>query len=219
MKGRFIAALLLWACTPVSKETSAVSLVVRVGTDDRRPLNGVAIRAGNRTLGQTGPDGVLQTRAAAAPGTALHLTAACPPDHQPAPPADRTVVVRHRRDRQTGRLYPLEAAFTCVPRQRTHVVIVRASPPCVLPVRVTGMPPLYTDPDGVAHVAVTGPPDQEIEIVLDTGDRPTLRPLMPRRRLRLPERSRFLVFDQVFTEEKPKKRAARRQSHPGPRRL
>jgi len=217
--GRFIAALLLCACAPVSKEAFDVSLIVRVGTDDRRPLNGVTVCADDRPLGQTGPDGILQTRVAAAPGTALRLTAACPPNHQPGSPADRTVVVRHRRDRQTGRLYPLEATFTCVPGQRTHVVIVRASPPCVLPVQVTGMPLLHTDPDGVAHVAVTGAPDQEIEIVLDTGGRPTLRPLMPRRRLRLPERPRFLVFDQVFTEEKPKKRPARRQSHPGPRRL
>ncbi len=201
-------------------ETDPVPLVVLVRDHRRAPLAGAAIEIDGAVVGVTGGDGLLETALSGPDGRRVDVVLSCPEGLIPAGDSRREITVRRMRPVAAvdDRLATVETCFACAPAMREHLLVVRTDGRAGLPVLVNGEAAATTGPSGAAHVVVSRPPGEEIEVVLDTATNENLRPRSPSRRLRLPEEPRLILFDQRFDERKPKV-APRRRKAALPRRL
>lgn len=216
----FLALAALAGCAVA--EAPLVEVIVQIVDDEGAPLQGAAVSVGNQWSGRTDENGRYGFEAPLPDGLRLSMEVECPEGYSPVSPAPETVRIRHLEATPDGgpALAPIRREAACAPRIRSHVLIIRTDGRPDLPVEVTGGLLTETDRQGIAHVAVSGAPGDEIRVVIDTSARPELRPSSPSRRLVLPPRSRFLVFEQSFEERVEKRRRKKkRRRFAGPRRL
>jgi hypothetical protein len=111
---------------------------------------------------------------------------------------------------QTGPI-PVSVELVCEPLLQAIVLMVSTDRRAELPIKTSGRTIAWTDGDGVAQKIITGRPGDEIEVMIDTSEKPRLRPAAPSRRFRIPMRPEILVFEQAFKEEKPKPKQRRKK--------
>jgi hypothetical protein len=216
-----VALSMLAGCTEGGDRAAAVAIEVSVRDDDGALLPGAAILVDGADAGETTGDRVLVTRTREAPGTPVSVSVRCPAGYVAAGAESLQLMVRHLRPMggSAASLSPLGARFSCTPLLKEHVLVVRTGGRAALPIRVTGVEVGRTDEVGVSHHLVKGRPGEEVQVVIDTAAEPRLRPASPQRRLKLPAKESFLVFDQAFDERREPARKARRNRNAGPRRL
>ncbi len=222
---RLTVALLictLASCSSPSSKRAEVQLMARVTDDYGEPFSGAVVQIGD-AHGKSDRNGNFETTSWAPEGSPVRAKVVCPPDHRPVGGHAKTITVRHLRSigGDNPGLSHLEIHFVCEPTVRQHVLIVRTDGRPGLPVMVTGTHAMTTNEDGLAAHVVSGAPGDEIMVVIDTSQQPGLRPDRPSRRMVLPGRSRFLIFDQNFEVKKTpaRKKKKRRKARVGPRRL
>jgi hypothetical protein len=213
---------LLTGCANGEEATKSTTLHVIVSNNDGEPLKGVSVSVDGFQAGVTDAKGRVSAVLGGPDGRLVAIDIQCPDGWTPTKGIHRDLRLRHMRPLGEPRedLAPLESHFVCSFPTRSHVLIVHTDGRADLPVMVTGKRVGTTDSHGVAQVVIVGAPGDEVLVRLDTDDNPLLRPASPSRRLILPDKSRFLVFEQEFeSREKRAKKTRRRKSGGGPRRL
>jgi hypothetical protein len=182
--------------------------VVRVSGGPDRPVPGATVLHGAQQVGVSGEDGLIQLRTSGAEGEMLAFRVACP-DGYKSPSEPLSIVLRRLG---TGARAP-EYAARCEPTSRTLVVVVRAEKVAGLPVRHLGSEVARTDADGIAHVLLRAPPEESVELVLDTSGHPRLKPQQPTARFDVGAQDALHLFEQEFQSDPPPRRPR------GPRRI
>lgn len=193
-----------------------LAIEVRDGAD--QVVEGALVRVDGRDLGQSGPHGQLLVLLRGVEGQSVTVTHSCPQGYEASEPAETIVVLRRLSDSpESPVLVPIPVKLSCRALLRQVVLLVRTEPAARLPVRALGKEVARTDADGVAQVLLRGQADEEVEVALDTGEHPRLRPVSPTRRIRFSDKPQLLVFDQPF-EAAAWRRRPRTRAH-RPRRL
>jgi hypothetical protein len=174
-------------------------------------VRGARVLARGRTVGESGEDGLIHLRTSGSEGQMLAFRVACPEGHT-SPAGPLSVVLRRLRERARAPEY----SARCNPTLRTLVVVVRAENAAALPIRYLGKEVGRTDRDGVAHVLLRAPPEESVELVLDTSGQPRLRPQSPTARFDVGAQDSVRLFEQAFrTEPLPRRpRGPRRSAGP-----
>jgi hypothetical protein len=201
-------------------ENEPVPLLVRVHDHRREPLAGAEVAVDGTPAGATGVDGSIEAALSGPEGRRVQLGLGCPDGLIPSGDAAREITLRRLSPVVAGarRLAPIETTFTCAPTLREHLLVVRTDRRAGLPVLVGGEVAAETGSAGTAHAVIRQAPGEEIEVVLDTSGSDELRPRSPSRRLRLPEESRIVLFDQRF-DERWQRAAPKRRGVALPKRL
>lgn len=171
---------------------------VAVFGDPGQPLADVEISHGARPVGRTGDDGVLRLSLRGAEGRAVALDVHCPEGYR-SPSQPLAIVLRRLAEDD---LHPEWRAY-CEPLLRTLVIAVRAEHGPNLPVSMLGREVGRTDALGAAHVLVRSPPDESVELVLDTSASPGLRPQNPSARFEVPAHDDVALLSQHFDAPRP----------------
>jgi hypothetical protein len=190
-----LASLFAAACGGKALEPE-YGLSIRVESDPGRPLAGAEVRLRDQRVGTTDASGVVKVKSRGAEGSVLSFQITCPDGYQ-SPSRPLSVVLRRlsQRDR-----FP-EYATACRPTERTLVVAVRAEHGPNLPVMYLGREIARTDRSGAAHVSLKSPPEETVELALDTTENPRLRPRSPSARFRVGQADDLVVLDESFQLE------------------
>jgi hypothetical protein len=201
------AALATHAACSARRAERGYDFLVRVTSGPDRPVAGATVLQKGAPVGVSGEDGLIHLRTTGSEGQMLAFRVSCPEGHT-SPSEPLSIVLRRLRERTRSPEY----AAHCAPTLRTLVVVVRAENAAALPIRHLGNEVGRTDEQGVAHVLLRAPPDESIELVLDTSGHPRLRPQLPTARFDVGPQDALHLFEQRF-EWEPAPRRAR-----GPRR-
>jgi hypothetical protein len=216
----FIFTILLSGCAPASHSPSPdrQDFPVRffVTDDEQMPVPGSMIIVNQRTL-YVSPRGTATFLLHGKEGDAVVARVVCPAGWRPSQSDEKPLILKNITAGNTVGGQTGELSFTCIPEQKKHVLIVQCNQP-LLPVQINGKTVMHTNRDGIAQLVLSGPPGDRILLQLSTEEHPFLTPRNPSLVVTLPDKRKFLVFEQSFEESRParRKRKARRQ---GPRRL
>ncbi|HEX4339105.1 MAG TPA: hypothetical protein VH062_24525 [Polyangiaceae bacterium] len=175
---------------------SDYGLSIRVDSDPGRPLTGAQVKLGDKKIGVTGQSGVVKAIAHGAEGDVLSFEITCPEGYQ-SPSRPLAVVLRRLSEKDRVPEYVAE----CRPTERTLVVAVRAEHGPNLPVMYLGREVARTDRSGAAHLSLRSPPEETVELSLDTSSNPRLRPHEPSARFRVGQADDLVVLDENFQLE------------------
>ena len=192
---------LLLGCAP-AQQLSTYRIALRVQSDPGRPLGKARVLFEGKAAGVSDERGLVQLSVSGAEGGSVNLAVECPPGYRsPAAPISALLRRANESDRHA------EYAVLCPPVFRTVVIAVRADRGANLPILQLGREVGRTDGAGAAHVVLKSPPEESLELTLDTSANPALRPHNPTTRFRVGQSDDILVFNQVFNLDPAKKRA------------
>ena len=215
-----LASLLLFVGCNRGQKIESVALLVTVSDLSNTPISDVAVSVDKKVSGLTDRSGVVTVPVTGTEGRPISVTARCPEGYRAGKGAETELTLRilHPLGDAEAPPLPIAANLVCSKVTQQFVLVVRTNQSKELPIVVGGRTAARTDADGVAQTVLTGPIGEEIEVVLDTDDYPTLSPRSPSRRLVIPDTPQILVFDQDFKELKKAKRK-KRPGRLGPRRI
>lgn len=180
---------------PVSR-SYPVQIVAHGDAD--KPLAGVEILLGKRTVGTTDDAGSVRLSLKGNEGDVAVLGVKCP-DTFASPEASLSVGLRHFADGSP----PPRFETHCVPLVRSFVVGIRTENGAHLPILRLDKAIGKTDDYGVAHVLVQAAPHDQVALTLDTSDNPLLRPQNPTLTFAAPDHDQLVLLEQKFTVQKP----------------
>lgn len=175
--------------------------IVALG-DGEKPLAGVELLLGKRTLGTTDAAGTLKLSLKGNEGDVVSLGVKCP-DTYGSPETSLNVGLRHFAEGSP----PPRFETRCIPLVRSFVVGIRAENGAHLPIVRLAKTIGKTDDFGVAHVLVQAAPHDQVVLTLDTTDFPLLRPQMPKLSFAAPDHDELVLLEQKFTVFRPVVRA------------
>lgn len=188
---------------------------IRVFGDPTMPMKGARVTYKGKEVGVTNDAGTVDFKLTGAEGQIYELMVKCP-DGFTSPP--KAIAVALRRLAESARP---EYRADCPPSLRKVVVAVRADNGKDLPVMHLGREVARTDESGAAHVLLTVPPNQLVQLKLSTDDPAAkdLRPQNPIASFEVKDRDEVLVFDQKFKVERKVIRYRAKAKPTGPRPL
>lgn len=196
-----LTSFITFACARPRQATRSYPAIITIDAGPDRPVAGAAVLSGGRQLGVSDPQGRLSAAFSGAEGQVLDLVVQCPEGYR-SPEKGISVALRAIAD--TDRRPEYHAR--CEPLLRTLVVAVRAVHGANLPVLYLGREVARTDRDGAAHVLVQRPSDDSVELVLDTHERPELRPRNPSVRFQVGAEDEVVVFEPPLQVPPPPKK-------------
>jgi hypothetical protein len=199
-----LCALALSGCQeePAIKEYEAS---LKIYGDPGRPLAGAEVTHGADRVGASDADGQVSMQLRGTEGQILVVVVHCPKGYRS--PAQATSILLRRVSEQDR---SPEYQARCEPLLRTVVVAVRADKGPSLPVLYLGQEVARTDSAGAAHFMLKSPPEDSLELILDTSQNPGLRPQNPSARFQIAGQDELLVFSQKFELPPPKPPKIRR---------
>ena len=167
------------------------------------PLPGVEISmAGGKTLGVTGPGGDLMVTLAGKEGTTVPFRVVCPDGYRPPREMPALTLRRFTGLDPQAAARGVEVTIECLPAERIAALVLKTGQPD-LPVLAQGREVARTDAAGVAHAMVSLPPNSTFRVVLDTSEKPTLRPQHPATTFTLADADDIFLVDQRFEVDEP----------------
>lgn len=204
---------LLWGCAP-AQQVSSYRIALRVQSDPGRPLGKARVLFEGRAAGVSDERGLVQLSVSGSEGGNVKLAVECPEGYRSPSEAISAVLRRaNEGDRHA------EYSVSCPPVFRTVVIAVRADRGANLPILQLGREVGRTDGSGAAHVVLKSPPEESLELTLDTSSNPALRPHNPTTRFRVGQSDEILVFNQAFNLDPAKKRVGGAARARGPIRI
>lgn len=191
-----LSCAVLSACPAASPSEGARLLRVVVRDDRGQALPDVPVEVEGLSATSTAADGSASISLGPTGAPRARVAVNCPA-------AYRAVEPRHVVRTRALSSSTLELAFVCRPRLRTLAVVVRAVGGEGLVLRADGEALGEVAADGTLHVVLERPPESELRLMLDTGDRP-LTPRNPARELRVADRDELVVFDEQLALVKPR---------------
>jgi hypothetical protein len=165
--------------------------------DADKPLAGVQILLGKRTLGTTDAAGTVRLSLKGNEGDVAALSVKCP-DTFASPEASLSVGLRHFAEGSP----PPRFETRCVPLVRSFVVGIRTQNGAHLPILRLEKTIGKTDEYGVAHLLVQAAPHDLVTLTLDTTDSPLLRPQKPTLTFAAPDHDELILLEQKFTVQR-----------------
>ncbi len=166
--------------------------------DAEKPLAGVEILLGKRTVGTTDDAGIVRLSLKGNEGDVAVLSVKCP-DTFASPEASLSVGLRHFAEGSP----PPRFETRCVPLVRSFVVGIRTENGARLPILRLNKVVGKTDDFGVAHVLLQAAPHDQVVLTLDTTDSPLLRPQKPTLTFAAPDHDELVLLEQKFTVQRP----------------
>jgi hypothetical protein len=195
--------LLLPSCERVKgllgeKEVAPVSRsypvqIVAFG-DANKPLAGVELLLGKRTVGTTDAAGSLKLSLKGNEGDVVNLSVKCPESFA-SPEGSLSVGLRHFAEGSP----PPRFETRCIPLVHSFVVGIRTENGANLPILRLDKTIGKTDDFGVAHLLVQAAPHDQVALTLDTTDFPMLRPQKPTLSFAAPDHDELVLLEQKFT--------------------
>jgi hypothetical protein len=168
------------------------------------PLAGVAISMnGGKLLGVTGPGGDLMITLTGKEGTTVPFRVACPDGYRPPRQMPALTLRRFTGLDPATAARGVEVSIECLPAERLAALVLKTGEPD-LPVLAQGREVARTDDSGIAHALVSLPPNSTFRVVVDTSDRPQLRPQHPATTLTLADADDIFLIDQRFEVDRPR---------------
>ena len=171
--------------------------VIHVEGDPGQALAGAQVTFKNKPIGVTDTNGVLQFKLKGTDGQVFDLSVKCPDGYE-SPTKPVSVTLRKLADPKAMPEYRV----SCPPTLRTVVVAIRAENGPDLPVIYLGRERTRTDQSGAAHLVLQVPPNQPIQLKLDTGSSKDLKPESPSQTLQVKNEDDVFVLEQQFKIER-----------------
>ncbi len=171
--------------------------IVALGDADK-PLAGVEILLGKRSVGTTDAAGTLKLSLKGNEGDVVSLSVKCP-DTFASPEGSLKLGLRRFAEGSP----PPRFETRCVPLVRSFVVGIRTENGARLPILRLDKTIGKTDDFGVAHVLVQAAPHEQVALTLDTTDFPLLRPQKPTLSFAAPDHDELVLLEQKFTVQRP----------------
>ncbi len=191
-------AVLVLGCSEPPPQAEEYQLGLTIYGDPGKPVAGARVSQGARPIAESDAEGRVAISSSGSEGQVLAFQVHCPEGYR-SPPQPISVVLK--RVAESDRRPEYQAH--CEPLLRTAVVAVRAEHGPDLPVLYLGREVARTDSSGAAHFMLKSPPDDSIEITLDTSQYPKLRPHNPSARFQVAQRDDVFVFEQTFRAPPP----------------
>jgi hypothetical protein len=185
--------------------------VIHVEGDPGQPLAGTQVAFKSKQIGVTDGNGVLQFKLKGTDGQVFDLSVKCPEGYE-SPSKPVSVTLRKLADPKAMPEYRV----TCPPTLRTVVVAVRAENGPNLPVVYLGRERTRTDQSGAAHLVLQVPPNQPVQLKLDTSGSKDLKPESPSQTLQVKDSDDVFVLEQEFKIERKYVPRYRRPKSSGP---
>jgi len=186
--------------------------LVHVEGDPGQAISGARLSHKNREIGVTDGNGTVELALRGRDGQVFELAIGCPEGYR-APAKGLVVTVRKLAEENTMPEYRVQ----CAPMLRTVVVAVRAENGPNLPVVFLGRERTRTDQSGAAHLVLEVPPNQSVQVKLDTSESSDLRPRSPTATFDIQDQDDVIVLEQRFeVERKYVRRGRTRSSGPTP---
>lgn len=203
------------ACSDAAPPPERFAVVLRAQRASGEAVAQARVWADGRAIGATSELGILRAELQGREGTAVELTAACPPAYRTEQPT-RRLVLRRVQPPAGARPEPLQLTVHCQPLERAAAIVVLTAGRQAggLPIRVRGEVVGQTEIDGSAHVLIKASPHAPLRVELDTSSRPDLRPRNPVHTFQLGEHDGILLVEQRFTAPAPPNRRARASAPP-----
>ncbi len=193
--GVWLSVCLWSACTPATNAAAVLELALSVSDDNREPLPEVPLRVQGEPAGVTDASGRLAVRLQTSEPR-VSVSAQCPDDYHDAES-------RSLSRPQHGEVPRLQVHFSCRPRQRSLLLLVRAPQVAGSPVLVDGEIVGAVGEDGTLHSVVKRETGSEVRFAIDTSQFAGLTPQYPTRAIRVAEQDELVVFDQSFQAAQP----------------
>lgn len=205
-----LASAALAACGGAPPPTVYV-LNLRV-TSDGHAMPGARVLLGQRELGATDAQGVFTMRTTGLEGSSMEFTVQCPRGFT-SPSEPVRVPLRSSVTLDGGlRAAGVETSVPCPPAQRVAAVVVRTPGRANLPILYQGREITRTDLQGVAHMIFRVNVNDILQLQVNTGEQPLLRPVSPLVRITTQNRDDVYVatvnLDQMAAPRAPVRRAA-----------
>lgn len=188
--------------------------VTFITTSDGYPLPDVAIKLGEQLLGKSGERGEITTTLRGRDGTTLDYRAECPPGYREPRSTPQLVLRSFRAIGDAGAGRGIEVRLDCPPSERRVAVVIKATNGADVPVLFQGREVARTDAQGFAHVFVRSSPSTSFRLVLDTREKPLLRPSSPTHEFRVDDSDDYFLLEQPFVVEVPPPKKIRRPRRP-----
>lgn len=198
-------SLLVVGCSSPPKEPEHYPISITVDAGANRPISGALVHVGGSELGASDGEGRLVATLSGSEGQVLELTVDCPEAHRSP---EKPILVTLRAVAESDRTPEYHAR--CEPLLRSLVVAVRAEHGPNLPVLYLGREVARTDKNGAAHVLLRRPAEDSVELMLDTHERPELRPRNPTARFQVGSEDEVVAFEPPLQAPKPPKKRAPR---------
>lgn len=194
-------------------------IAIQVTDDENLPVPGAVVHIQNKKI-KTDPSGFGQVIFRGREGDTISAEVSCPKNWKTPPVGGKHLVLKHINASEHSAETKIELEFHCIPTQKPHVLIVRTNEIPGLPVQVNNETAAFTDDSGVAQLVVSGKPNAQIHLCLNTEAHPTLMPQNPSLIVSLPPKRKIMLFEQAFNTKMPsrKKQKSRQRNH-APRRL
>ncbi len=189
---------------------------VTTESDPEQRLPGVVLTAPQpgSAVSRSDASGVASLVLNGAEGANVPIQISCPAGY--VAPAEPLMVVL--RTLANGAIP--ELVVSCLPSERSLVVVVRLEGGGAFPIVENGHTIGQTDELGVAHLLYRGAPGDKHDLTIDTSRRPELKPGSPSGRFVIGSRDDFYVYDKKLIAEVKKRRAAPQAAKAeGPKRL
>ena len=198
MPARPLIGLLAFAAACAAEpQRTKFSVTFTVNPDE--PLPGVTVSLdGGKTLGATGKDGALRVTLSGREGTTVPFRVRCPDGYRQ--PSSMPVLTLRRFKGLDPAGVGIKVNIQCPPAERLAALVLKAGRPD-LPVIAQGREVARTDADGVAHALMSMPPNSTFRVVIDTSEKPALRPQSPATTLTVADADEIFLIDQQFQEE------------------
>ena len=185
---------------PVPEAKFKVALHVSKATEGG--LGNVQVARNKRVIATTNADGNVTLSLSGTEGDRVELTIVCPDPYE-SPEKPLVVGLRHLAPGSA----PPQFDATCIRSFHTVAIGIRAGNGRDLPIIRLGQVVGTTDHDGIAHLSIEAPPNEQVSIKLDTSARPRLRPQSPSLTFVTSGRDELVLLEQQFVELREKVRA------------
>jgi hypothetical protein len=178
-----------------------MEVAVRVTSDPGRPLRDATVIFNGQKIAATGDDGVAKLRLSGRDGEVFPVTISCPSGYL-SPKQEIPITLRRLAEHAKVPEY----TASCPPTMRTVVVVIRADNGPNLPIRYRGKTLGRTDASGAFTWVERFPPDEQVNIEIDTSERERLRPVCPKKTFRVKQEDDVVAIDEHFTQAEEKVR-------------
>lgn len=195
--------------TPTSSSTH-YQLQFDVVDDRGEALAGVAIAVGDTKIGTTDGTGILRAEVNASKGDRYPLHRQCPEQYESSSEVEN-IVFRDTKGLKGGEHAKIHVRLQCERQERVAALLVHADGRVGLPVLIDGVEHGRTGPGGFAHIRLDMRPGAQFQVHIDSSERPSLRPVDPRRTMTVGSEDGLFVFDPVFSEVVAQQKIRRRR--------
>ena len=215
MRARRLALVLAAALAAACEEPVEPGYFpVEVRTSEAgEPLAGAQVFVDGAPIGASDATGLVRNVLRGEDGTRVEVRAACPEGRTASPPSV-VLTLREVAAVQPGDApVALRIAIECVRSQLDTVIVVDAAGAAGAPVQIDGATVTRTDALGIAHVVLSGRPDEQHVVRLDTSGHPELRPRDPSTSFTIGDRDDVVVFAPALAAlaHEPARRPRRRR--------